>query len=270
MLHLFYKTLAVMILLLLFFVAGGGVSHNDRWRIDRIDIVGAKAVSTEAMHALAKEKLLGNYFFAYARENSFLFPREEIERVLLDTFPRLKTASVGRIGAHTIVVTVSERKPYALWCGSDAGMVSSAECWFIDEAGFVFDRAPLFSEGVYLAVYGAVVGGKVGDPLRGTLPVSRFASANTFAKLVRDELGEPIRVEMKEEGESEIVIRTSAEYPFLAGVAIRFKDEENPVILMNNLRAAVIAQFPENIGPKKKLLYIDMRFGNKIFFGFGE
>lgn len=288
MLHLFYKTLAVMILLLLFFVAGGGVSYSDRWRIDRIDIVGAKAVSTEEIHALVKEKLLGNYFFAYARENSFLFPREEIERVLLDTFPRLKTVSVGRIGAHTIVVTVSERKPYALWCGEtrknaeltrtdaerirgdveERGKGIDIECRFIDDTGFVFDRAPVFSEGVYLAVYGAVVGGKVGDPLRGTLPVSRFASANTFTKLIRAELGEPIRVEMKEEGESEIVIRTSATYPFLAGVAVRFKDGENSMTLMNNLRAAIIAQFPENIGPKKKLLYIDMRFGNKIFFGF--
>lgn len=258
-----------MILLLLFFVAGGGVSHSDRWRIDRIDIVGAKAVSTNEIHTLVKEKLLGNYFFAYARENSFLFPRKEIERVLLDTFPRLKTVSVGRIGAHTIVVTVSERKPYALWCGVDAdSRETDAECWFIDDTGFVFDRAPVFSEGVYLKVYGTVVEKNAGEPLRGILPYERFVLANDFAKFIRTELGEPIRIEIKEEGESEIVIRTSAEYPFLAGVTVRFKDGEDPLVLMNNLRAAIPAEFPTNTTSKKKLLYVDMRFGNKIFFGY--
>ena len=269
MLHLFYKTVAVMILLLLFIVAGGGFSHNDKWRIDRIDIVGANAVSAEEVRALAGEKLLGNYFFVYARENSFLFPRAEIERELIETFPRLKTASVSRADAHTIVATVSERKPYALWCGEVfyTEVLELADCWFVDEAGFVFDRAPVFSEGVYLKVYGTLVEENAGEPLRGVLPYERFASANTFAKLIRAELGELTRIEITGNGESEITIRTSAAYPFLVGVAIRFKDGENPLSLMNNLRAAIQAQFPENGASKKKLLYIDMRFGNKIFFG---
>lgn len=282
MMHLFYKTVAVMILLLLFFVTGGGVSHNDKWRIDRIDIVGANAVSPDAMRALVEEKLLGNYFFVYARENSFLFPRAEIERILPETFPRLKTVSVSSVDAHTAVATVSERKPYALWCGNEFNleMQELADCWFIDEAGFIFDRAPVFSEGVYLKVYGTVVEKNAGDPLRGALPAIRFANVNTFAKLIRTELGEPARIEMKGERESEVAIRASAVYPFLAGVAIRFKDGEDPVALMDSLRASISAQFtavakaiagkPENVSSKKKLLYIDMRFGNKIFFGFEE
>lgn len=272
MLHLFYKTLAVIVLLLLFFVAGGGVSQNDKWRIEQIDVIGANTVSDDAMRVLVQEKLLGNYFFAYARENSFLFPRAEIERALLEASPRLKTATISRVDARTVAVTVSERKPYALWCGEkfSTETTEAADCWFIDEVGFVFDRAPVFSEGVYIEMYGALVEKTEGDPLRAALPVTRFAFVDTFAKLIRAELGEPVRIGMKEEGENEITIRSSAVYPFLAGVTVRFKDGQDPAVLMKNLRLAIPSKFPENIVLKKKLLYIDMRFGNKIFFGFEE
>lgn len=266
-------------MLLLFFVAGGGVSQNDKWRIEHIDIIGANAVSDEAMRALVNEKLLGNYFFVYARENSFLFPRAEIERALPETFSRLRTASIRRVDAHTATVTVSERRPYALWCGDEFHIeaTKATDCWFIDEIGFVFDRAPVFSEGVYLEIYGALVEKTEGEILRATLPSTRFVFVDTFAKLIRAELGEPFRIEMKGDGENEIVIRSSAVYPFLAGVAVRFKDGQDPAILMKNLRASIPVQFPfvanaiagklENVAPPKKLLYIDMRFGNKIFFG---
>lgn len=286
MLHLFYKILAGIILLLLFFVAGGGVSHNSKWRIDRVGIVGANAVSTDAMQSLAEEKLLGNYFFVYARDNSYLFPRQEIEQALLDTFPRLKTVSVGRTDAHILTIVVSERKPYALWCGetrkyadltlNDAertlgnadGRGVNTDCWFIDDTGFVFDRATTFSEGVYLEMYGTLIGEKEGDPLHGVIHALRFATVNTLAKLIRAEFGGLVRIEMKADGENEIVIRSSAIHPFLAGVSVRFKDEQSSAVLMKNLLAAIPVQFPDNIALKKKLLYIDMRFGNKIFFGF--
>ncbi len=272
MLHIFYKTLAVVILLLLFIIAVGGVSHKDKWRIDRIDIAGANTVSADRVRALVKEKLLGNYFFVYARENSFLFPRREIEHTLLDTFPRLSEASALRGDVSTIEITVSERKPYVLWCGAEfhSELSDPADCWFVDDSGFVFDRAPVFSEGVYIKMYGPLIEKTVGDPLRSIISSARFSTVDTFAKLSRADIGEPIRVEMKEGGENELMIRASETHPFLAGVSLRFNDEQDPATLINNLRASIPVQFPNNVALKKKLLYIDMRFGSKIFFGFGE
>jgi len=265
----FMPTMAVVVLLSLFFVAGGGVSQNDKWRIDTIEITGANTVSTDAIRELMKEKLAGNYFFAYARENSYLYPQKEIGRTLLERFPRLSSVLVSRVNVHTIAVSVSERKPYALWCGDEYHAVQElSNCWFIDTTGFVFDRAPVFSVGVYMEVYGKLLEKNAGEALRGQLPYKRFTLANTIAQKIRAEFGETARVAIKDEGEIELTIRSSVSHPYLVGVVVRFDDEHTPEAVVKNLLAAIPVQFPGNAALKKKLLYIDMRFGNKIFFGF--
>lgn len=264
------KIFIITLLAFLFFVTGGGISHNMRWRVEHINVSGANTVSVDAVRELVQEKLKGNYYFVYARDNSRLFPKKEIEQILLDTLPRLASATVNRIDDHTITALVTERTPYALWCGEkpNIGDVQINNCWFIDEEGFVFDQAPIFSKGVYIEVYGKLVEKKNGDPLRSILPRDRFASANTFAKLLRESVGKPFRIILKPEGELEVSVYTSAQYPFLSDTTMRFKDESNPVTLVKNLLSAIPVQFPNEVSMKKKLYYIDMRFGNKVIFGF--
>jgi len=86
--------------------------------------------------------------------------------------------------------------------------------------------------------------------------------------MIRTEIGDVEKMMIKDEGEFEIVLLSSEKYPFLSGLTLRTKDTSDPVVLLKNLQSAVAVQFPENTALKKKLLYIDMRFGNKIFFGF--
>ncbi|MBI5798645.1 MAG: FtsQ-type POTRA domain-containing protein [Candidatus Yonathbacteria bacterium] len=262
--------LIVFVLSFIFFVTGGGISHSAKWRIDRIEVAGAKSVPEDIVRRLVRQKLEGNYFFVYARENSRLFPKKEIEQMLLETFPRIDQVSVNRFDNHTLITSIIERTPYALWCGEwpDFKTQGIGTCWFIDENGFVFDSAPVFSPGVYMEVYGKLLEKNEREPLRGQLPYQRFTTINTFAEKVRKEFGEPARIALKEEGELELSVRFSSTHTFLNGVAIRFKDEYSPETVIKNLRAAISVQFPDNTALKKKLLYIDMRFGNKIFFGF--
>ena len=265
---LFSRIFIVVLLLLIFFIAGGGVSHKSKWQIIQINVVGASAVSSDEIKKIVLEKILGNYFLVYARNNSHLFPVGEINQSLLNTFPRIVSASAERIDEHTVTINISERKPYALWCGLPPASFGSKDCWFIDETGFVFDRAPVFSKGVYMEVYGALVEKNSGEPLRASLPFDRFVTANTFAKLLNEKLGKPYRISLKPDGELEVTLFTSVKYPFLAETVLRFNDDSSPEALVKNLLSSIPVQFPNNATPKKKLLYIDMRFGNKVIFGF--
>lgn len=281
----FSRTFIVALLAFLFLVALGGISHNNKWQIVRVDVTGANTVSLDAVRSLALEKILGNYFLVYARNNSYLFPVGEIEQSLLGAFPRIESVSVKRIDDHSIMIDLSERKPYALWCGLPATDYrsneavgrfqageepSSNECWFIDESGFVFDKAPVFSKGVYIEVYGKLIEKNIGESLRASLPERRFATANLFAELIREDVGKAFRIFIKAEDEIEVTIHTSAKHPFLADVVIRFRDTSAPATLVKNLEKAILTQFPNNTVLKKKLLYIDMRFGSKVIFGFGN
>lgn len=264
------RAIAVFVLLCLFFVAGGGVSHNAKLRIDRVDILGAHTVSEDSVRALVQQKLKGNYFFVYARENIYLFPRSEIKQILLSTFPRVAEVSVQRIDDHVIAVTLIERTPYALWCGEEPNETASQvkNCWFIDRTGFVFDQAPIFSRGVYIEVYGKLLRKNEGETLRAVLPRDHFKTADSFAVFVRDNIGKPFQIVMSTDNETEVALQSSTPYPFLSGAVIRFKNDADPAVLLKNLFAAIPVQFPENTHPKKKLQYIDMRFGNKVIFGF--
>lgn len=268
----FSKTLILVILSFLFFVAGGGVSQKSKWRIENIEISGINVVSEDMVRSITRQKLVGNYFFVYSRGNSYLFPKTEIEQALLETFPRLEGVHIKRIDNNTIGVIAVERKPYALWCGTQ--FVSEANqfenCWFIDKSGFVFDVAPIFPSGIYVEFYSELAEKNTGEQLRSTLPVNHFTFVDNFSGIVRDNIGKPFRISIIENGEFEITIHTSAKHPFLDGVTIRFKDGSQPEYLLKNLLSAIPAKFPENVALKKKLLYIDLRFGNKVIFGFEE
>ena len=272
----FLRTLAVLVLLFLFAVAFGGVSQNDRWKIEHIEVVGFQAVSEDDILSLSRSLLVGNYYLTYARENSYLFPRFEIQKKLLETFPRLKYTRMSRVDNHTIRIEVGERKPFALWCGEVylREMYETNDCWFIDDTGFIFDRAPVFSEGVYLEIYSELINNKNNEILRARVPENRFALAYEVERSLAKELMEILRIIIKPGGEYGVVIKSSESYPMIANAEVRFKDGMSPVKIVKNLLVAIPVQFPatQTLSAKaeevKTLYYIDMRFGNKIFFGF--
>ena len=272
MLHILYKIFVVVILAVLFAVALGGVSQNNRWHVTTVKILGTQAVSENAVWSLANKLLEGNYYFLYARDNSFIFPQGEITAELLHTFPRIKSVRIHREGAHTIVIEVVERKPFMLWCGEllEGGTPARTECWFIDDRGFVFDRAPIFSEGVYREVYAPLLYRNTSAPLHAVIPAERFLFAYSLIEGLERGVGEISRVLIKQEGEYGMVIRSSALYPELVDAELYFKDGQSSERLMHNILAALPVQFPPDFISEKKLLYVDLRFGNKVFFGFEE
>lgn len=272
MLHILFKSLAIVVLSALFFVALGGASQSGKWEITGVTVVGAQAVSGNDIETLVREKLSGNYFFVYAHDNSFIFPRRGIERGLSEAFPRVKSATVRRTDLHHIVVAVVERKPAMLWCGEsiEDAMRTEKGCWFVDDTGFIFDRAPIFSEGVYRELYSTLAYTNEGTPLRATVSSERFLLARMVGERIERELGGVSRIFIEPEGGYRIIVRSSDLYPMLAGAEVRFRDGQSADRLMKNLLAALPVQFPADYTSQKELLYIDLSFGNKVFFGFGE
>ncbi len=277
----FSRILIILLLSFLFFVTGGGISHNAKWRVTEIQISGAQVVSRDEVRSFVEEKLAGNYYFVYSRGNSYLFSRHDIEAGLIEKFVRLASATVNIVDSNTIEVVLTERKPLALWCGEvySRETYDLNDCWFIDKTGFIFDRAPIFSEGVYPEVYGELENINDGNLLGARLSPVRFNFVQTVEKELTEKLGDPLRTIIKSEEEYIVTIHTSKNYPQLAGVELRFKDGTDADTLIKTLMSALPVQFPEGAvaskgltrhdsAESKKLLYIDLRFGNKVFFGF--
>jgi len=272
MLHILHKILAVVILVVLFAVALGGVSQNSKWSITTIRISGVQVVSEDAVRSRASMLLKGNHYFLYARDNNFIFPRREIEAQILETFPRIKSVNIRRENSHTIVIDVAERKPFMMWCGEsfEEEAPALAECWFIDDQGFVFSQAPIFSEGVYREVYAPLIYRNEYTPLRATIPPLRFFFPYAFVEGIERGVGDISRIFIKPEGQYGVVVRSSALYPELIDAELYFKDGQLSERLIYNILSALPVQFPPDLISEKKLLYVDLRFGNKVFFGFEE
>jgi hypothetical protein len=264
------RCIVILLLLPIFFVVGGGVSHHEGWQVTRLEVSGARVVPREDIVRIAEAGLAGNTYAVYARNNSYLFPRRGIERSLLYRFPRLTSARIDRVNAHTLAISVTERKPFALWCG-DVFVKSTAGasvCWYLDRTGFIFDRAPIFSEGTYLELYGAVDPFYAVDPVRQRVASKEFESILIFAEALRGARIEPSRASISPDHEISIHVYASTSYPALVGAELRFNNDQDIRMLAKHLIAALPVQFPANTPHKRKLYYIDLRFDNKVFFGF--
>ncbi|MDD5152849.1 MAG: hypothetical protein PHS95_02505 [Candidatus Pacebacteria bacterium] len=272
--NLWHRSTRILIFLLLaclIFVAVGGLSQNSRLKIDRVIVIGADVVSEDAVREFATAKLEGNYYFVYARNNSLIYPQGEIQKGLLQTFVRLASVRTVRIDWHTVAVEVTERVPYAIWCGETFASDAKADlsnCYFVDTTSTIFDHAPAFSSGVYLELYSPLDGAQGENVIGAHIPIARFNTATGIVDGFQKNIGKLLRIAIQPDNEYTATVNISTSYPMLNGVEIRFTDDVGADAVIKNLLAALPVQFPLGQIPKKKLLYIDMRFAKNVVFGF--
>ena len=127
--------------------------------IDRILVVGKTGVPKEALFDAVEKKSTGRTFFLFSKRNILFLQKNHIREELHASFPRLGSVEIERDGLHRIVVSVSDRVAEGMWCPPwptpvEAGPPEEAEkttdCYFIDEVGFAFDKAPRITGEVFM------------------------------------------------------------------------------------------------------------------------
>ncbi len=233
-------------------------SRIKRIQIDTIEITGATVLSTQAVTDEVSSVLQGKYLWVFPRTNVFLYPRKNIENVLLRTFPRIKEVTFTLLDNHILRVALKEREPFGLWCDMVSSESVVSQCYFLDSDGFVFDHAPQFSGDAYFKYYGLL---PYGTPI-GSYYVSSTTQFHELSQFVDTSktLGiTPLYINAKDVDSFELVV--------FGGGKILFDTRES--LLKVSERLSALLKTP-NLVPKKggELLvdYIDLRFGNKMFF----
>ncbi len=246
------------------------VSRVDKLNISQVEIVGNKIVETENIQNSVDQALDGNYALVFPRTNIFLYPKQAIVDKLALDFKRLKNITLSIRDNKVLVVSVEERKALYVWCGLSPELAVSedreSKCYFLDDSGFIFDQAPYFSGDIYFKFFGAIA-----DPQN---PTGQYFSQDDFARLVTlKEMLEDIEtkpVALYELGDGDAKIYLSNESTAPMGPEIIFKMSADFTKLVENLQSALVTE-PLLSDFKKKyasLLYIDLRFGNKVYFKF--
>ena len=231
--------------------------------IREINIRGNSTVSSTEIERMALEPMQGNYLGLFSRKNIFLYPRRAIKDAIHKRFSQVKNITISFKNFHTIYITIEEYKPSAVWCSEKngkSGVIFTDNCYFMDEAGYVFGQSPQFSGNVYPRYYGLISStSSIGSQY---LSADDFRTLNAFVSKVSSLGLASRRVVAEEDDTFKMYLENGGTILFSAKVGLE-KTLEN---LQSVLSSSSLSRKGDS--PLSGLDYLDLRFGNKIFYKF--
>jgi hypothetical protein len=264
--------LVILFFILLVFVIGGLAffSANKNVVIDKIVVSGNHIIDEEDIEKEINKNISGRYIYLFSKNNSFIYPHKKIYDSLLVTFPRIEKLSIYRDNLKTLHIDISERTGSYLYCGENLPENKSEigeNCYFVNNDGFIFDKAPYFSGDVYFKYY-MMIDNITSNPLgKQMLDIDHFHELARFIDAVNSIGFNPVYISLDQMGTYTLYLDANK-----GGTLpkIIFKDEDDFRIIQDNLSLAMKKkEFSSEINSRyDSLLYIDLRFKNKVLYKF--
>lgn len=228
-------------------------------QIENIVVSGTKVLVKEDVQKEVLKNLSGKYFSIFPKTNIFLYPQKTIEKNLAAAFPRIVGVSIKLDTERMLAISISEREPFALWCGREMVEVKAYDaCFYLDDKGFVFAKAPQFSANAYFEFYG-----------KGILPEDdpighHFLPPLSYQHIikVREELENfgihPLKIFVVGDGR--------AEFLATGNYRVYINIDQDISALLSNMQAIFHSRSWGDAARSGTLEYIDFRFGNKVYY----
>ncbi len=226
----------------------------DRFQIRNIEIAGNHSTSKDELSKIIIDNLKGNYLFVFPKSNALIYPKNKILNDISSSIPRIENINISLLNPTSIKVSITERKPIGLYCKELKS--SQEDCFFIDDKSYIFANSPTFSDDVYFVYLKEPA---FENPLGETyLPLDEFIKLPLFIKSLNSLNLFP-----------RALLTTPKEYYFelTGGGKIIINRVDDLTTIKGNLESFLTDQeearnpnFIENIS------YIDLRFGNKVFY----
>lgn len=224
-------------------------------RITAVEVEGARAVDPAAVEQFIWKTLAGSYFYLFSKQAALLYPKQTLVNGLLAEIPAIEVVTIATQNRKTLVVSIIERQPAALWCGES--IASSSPCFFIDQNGFVYAPAPEYSGDAYKKYYGALV-------VAGTAPAGQFLPRDAFRSLTAlvSTLQKQIPLML-----SYISIEKNKDVRmvFAGGFTLLVPLDTDNAATVERLTLALTAPVFEK-HTLRDLEYLDLRFGDKLYY----
>ncbi len=226
--------------------------------VSTVTVRGAVTVPVADIEQAVSRELAGAYLALYPKSNVLTLPTHEVASALLAAFPRIRSVDVSRSSRNALDITVDERTPYALWCGAKRSLSGGdpTGCYFLDDSGRVFTEAPDFSGDVFFRYFGPIEG----DPINATfLAPGEFTELDLFVRSARDVGVKPVSLAVLDAPDAALHLSN--------GSKILFNRTGNLSDVLQNLKSVLESDVFRSQGGLA-LDYVDLRFGNKIFYKF--
>ena len=145
----------ITILLLLFLIIDFcWIMNHPQFKVTTIEIEGNKTILSMDIQQTVREYLDTKILWILPRDTVFLTNTHSIERAVNKKYPRIYNVETIIKKGTEVLVTVEEREPHSLWCKNENYESDfDEECFFADQKGYIYTKAPYFSEGVFEKIY---------------------------------------------------------------------------------------------------------------------
>lgn len=251
------KVTAISIAIVIVIAAAIFVFRNPEWQLAQINISGTRALSSEAIKSLIWEETSGNYAFLVPKRSIFLIKEKSLVSKLKDEFPRIQEVSLERYLPDLLTANVVERDLWAILCNDNftPDNQEDIDCVFIDDEGRALDHAPNSSGSLVVKIKTDF----------SSLPLGEHVLEPALAKYLKD-FGEKLEI-----GISSKVIAYELSSILLGEFRITLDDGFFLIVArkadVGNVLKVLKTVLDEEVKEKRiNLEYIDLRFGNKVFY----
>lgn len=261
---IFFSISFFIILIILSFV-----SRLARLNINEIEVTGNKIIETEQIKTEVSDVISKKYLWFFPKTNVFFYPKENLNNVLSEKFKRLKDINFSIENNRTLAISLDERKAMYTWCGVAIVETNDIKekCYFLDKEGYIFDEAPYFSGNVYFRFYGNL-NGNIDEPLGLYFSKENFSKFVSFKETLESMNLKPVALSTANDGLAKIYLSRGSSLSNSPEIIFKINTDLGKTI--ENLQT-VFSTEPLQTDFKNKyssLLYIDLRFGNKVYYKF--
>lgn len=221
------------------------------FRVSTIVFSGNRTLPTAELRQEVTRELASRYILVIPRNNLIVLRTEKLVAALLNAFPRIEYAEARKDYPNTIMFILKERNINTVWCRN----AQEPRCAFVGQDGMLFEEAPIFEGRVLLKIADERTQNdyRIGESI---LPPSAMRVLETFRELLARRVNAHLHtIRIKDDDVIELRV--------LEGWYAIVNIDSEPNEAVENLSIV----FAKNLkDQREKLEYIDLRFGNKLYY----
>ena len=250
------KALWIFGMLLLVASLGYGISrasHSPRMSITNVAVAGTEKISPELVKTHVETELFDDAFSFLSRQNIFFYPRKELEMSITEYFPRIHAVNISResLLAQAITVTVEERRTSGRWC-------NDISCYLLDSEGFLFAEEATSTPDTSVRYTFKGPLSEANSPLGQVFLPEHFSNVFSLVEQLKKGGFFPQTVSITEGKDFSIQLAR--------GYSIHISLEDDLEKVVRNLELVLSSDALR--GKESQLEYIDLRFGNRVYYKF--
>jgi cell division septal protein FtsQ len=239
------------------------VSRFENLYISNINFSGNVNVSNQELMFFFKEEIGRKKMGVLSGLNTFLFRKSKVEERILENLKYVKEVNIETISLRELDISIIERQPAFLWC-----LDNNSQCFLVDALGLIY--APSDND-EYFIYYGNLELGDTADPIgEYVMETESFKRLNSFILSLSDLSISPKNLNIDEHRDVYLFIHLVGVSSEELDSLIKFNSDNDFLSVFSNISAIFgDPQFKREI-ESGFLEYIDLRFGNKIFYKIGQ